>query len=108
MSCADKVTIEVVLAIAERQVLREVAVPAGATVAEAIARSGIADEFPELEVESLTVGIWGKVVDRSKPVQVGDRIEVYRPLPIDPRDARRQIAVAGGFMGKSEPESGKS
>ena len=105
MSSAQKVKIEVVLALAESQVLQSIAVPMGTTVVEAIDLSGIAGEFPNLTVKSLTFGIWGKVVDGARAVQEGDRIEIYRPLPIDPRLARRQIAEQGGFMGKPGSES---
>ena len=105
MSSVASIRVEVVIALAERQVLREVLISPGVTVAEAIAKSGVADEFPELVVPSMVVGVWGKVVDRSRPVLEGDRIEIYRPLPVDPRDARRQIAEEGGFMGSREPET---
>jgi putative ubiquitin-RnfH superfamily antitoxin RatB of RatAB toxin-antitoxin module len=105
MSNMRKVEIEVVLALAERQVLLSVALPQGATVMDAIDQSGIAAEFPDLDLASLTVGVWGRVVQRSRPVREGERIEIYRPLPIDPRRARRHIAVEGGFMGGSGPES---
>jgi len=105
MSDIHKVEIEVVLALAERQVLLNVAVPQGTTVMDAIDQSGIATEFPDLDLGSLKVGVWGKVVQRSRPVREGERIEIYRPLPLDPRRARRKMAVAGGFMGGSRPES---
>ncbi len=105
MTAAHKVEIEVVLALAEHQVLRSIAVPAGVTVAEAVDLSGIAEEFPMLPVKTLALGIWGKVVDRSRQVQSGYRIEIYRHLPVDPRLARRKIAVQGGFLGRRGPES---
>lgn len=57
-------------------------------------------EFPQLELKPHALGVWGKLVEPSNIVQEGDRIEIYRPLPVDPREARRQHAVDGGFMGK--------
>ena len=107
MSTPPHVKIEVVLALAEQQVLLGVTVPSGTTVGDAIDLSGIADEFPGLAMKSLAIGVWGKVVDRTRPVQEGDRIEIYRPLPVDPRQARRQIAVEGGYMGTQGSDSEK-
>lgn len=108
LSSDRKIRIEVVLALATQQELRNIAVPPGTTVADAIRMSGIAAAFPQVQLDKLSVGVWGKVVDRSRLVLEGDRIEFYRPLPVDPRQARRQIAVEGGHMGNYETESGES
>ena len=91
---ADDLSVEVVLATPERQVLLTVNVEAGASVADIVLRSGIALHFPGLVVADLAVGIWGKPVSRDSTVNAGDRIELYRPLDIDPREARRQRARA--------------
>ena len=81
--------IEVVFAVPERQVLEVVQVPAGATVADAIRRSGLGRQFPDVDVNALQAGVWGKPVDRNQPLKDGDRVEIYRPLEMDPRAARR-------------------
>ena len=86
--------VEVVFALADRQVLRAVELPDGATVAEAIATSGISGQFPGLAFEELQAGIWGKPVERACAVRDGDRVELYRPLEMDPREARRLRAGA--------------
>jgi putative ubiquitin-RnfH superfamily antitoxin RatB of RatAB toxin-antitoxin module len=91
---AEEFDAEVVLATAEQQVLLAVRVEAGASVADAIEASGIASRFPGLPIEELPTGIWGKVVARDTAVRAGDRIELYRALTIDPREARRQRALA--------------
>ena len=91
---ADTVSVELVLATRERQVLLAMTVNEGATVDEVIAASGIASRFPELAVEEMPAGIWGKPVARESKVNDGDRVELYRPLEIDPREARRQRALA--------------
>ncbi len=62
------------------------------TVDEALTLSGLFTECPELEGNIPAVGIYGQVVDRSQPVSAGDRIEVYRSLVFDPKEARRQRA----------------
>lgn len=91
---AEGVSVEVVLATPKRQVLIALTVDEGATVADVIAASGIASRFPELTVSDMATGIWGKPVPGDSAVREGDRVELYRPLEIDPREARRQRALA--------------
>ena len=86
--------VEVAFALADKQVLRAVELPDGATVAEAIDASALARQFPGLDFEELQAGIWGKPVERARAVRDGDRIELYRPLEMDPREARRLRAGA--------------
>jgi len=90
----DDLSVEVVLATPERQVLLTVNVEAGASVADVIASSGLESKFSDLAVADLAVGIWGKRVSRDSAVNAGDRVELYRPLVVDPREARRQRARA--------------
>ncbi|MDX1517005.1 MAG: RnfH family protein [Woeseiaceae bacterium] len=89
---AETIEVEVVYATPDRQRLLDVRVPVGATVAEVIETSGIAGHFRDDNLEICDVGIWGRIVDRQTVVADGDRIELYRPLAIDPREARRQRA----------------
>ena len=91
----ERWSVEIVLASPERQVLLALDIDAGATVADVIARSGIGSRFPGLDLDEMPVGIWGRPVSRDSLVGQGDRVEVYRPLEIDPREARRQRARAG-------------
>ena len=81
--------VEVVFALADQQVLLAVEVESGATVGDAIDRSRLAPQFPECDFRDLQAGIWGKPVDLDYRVREGDRVELYRPLAMDPRDARR-------------------
>ncbi len=92
------VSVEVVFAVPERQVLLSIDVPEGSTVAEVIALSGMAAQFPDAGLESLPVGIWGRVVARSRIVANGDRVEIYRTLPEDPKRIRRELAMSGRTM----------
>lgn len=66
------------------------AVAVGTTVREVIARSGILTRRPELAADRLAVGIFGRPCELDQPVGDGDRIEIYRPLLADPKQARRQ------------------
>ena len=93
-----EITIEVVLALPERQSLKSLTVPQGLSVGEIIRRSGLAKEFPEVDLDDLAVGIWGREVARNVLPQQGDRVELYRPLLLDPREARRQLAQIGRTM----------
>lgn len=93
-----KLNVEVVFALPRRQVLVTVTLEEGATVAEAIHASGLAERFPDEQLDALPTGIWGRPADRDAVVSDGDRVEVYRPLEIDPREARRQLAQAGRTM----------
>ncbi len=65
----------------------DVQVPAGATLADALAASGLLQAHPE--VQGLPVGIWGRKEVMGTPLRERDRIEVYRPLRCDPKEARR-------------------
>ena len=81
--------VEVVFALPERQLLRSVELPEGSTVADAIETSGIAGAFPGIDLDELQAGIWGNPAERTRSLREGDRVELYRPLEIDPREARR-------------------
>ena len=92
--------VEVVFALPQQQELVGLEVAAGTTVGQAIARSGIAAKFPQHDLARCAVGVWGQPVDRARRLQDGDRVEIYRPLLIDPQDARRELAARGRSMGK--------
>jgi putative ubiquitin-RnfH superfamily antitoxin RatB of RatAB toxin-antitoxin module len=86
-------TVEIVYASAQRQRLVTLSVAPGATVAEAIEASGIVREFPEIDLNSNRVGIFGHLVRLEDPIRAGDRVEIYRPLQADPKEACRQRAL---------------
>ncbi len=96
--------IEVVFATSEKQSLETIVAAPGATVADVIAMSSVLDSYPEQNRGDLTIGIWGRVVDEDHVVREGDRVELYRPLELDPREARRQLALVGRTMGKIETD----
>jgi putative ubiquitin-RnfH superfamily antitoxin RatB of RatAB toxin-antitoxin module len=61
----------------------------GATVEQAIVGSGVLALVPELRLESIRVGIWNRNAKLDTVVRDGDRVEIYRPLVVDPKEARR-------------------
>lgn len=67
-----------------------VKLPGGATVGDAIVNSGLQQQYPE--VTDMVVGIFAKQVARTEILKTGDRVEIYRPLSMDPKDKRRQRA----------------
>ncbi|OWQ91631.1 hypothetical protein CDN99_10240 [Roseateles aquatilis] len=75
--------------------LREqrLSLPSGSTLARALADSGW---FEAARLPSLTAGIWGRVKPLDTLLREGDRVEVYRPLTVDPKEARRQRYRATG------------
>ena len=85
--------VEVVHATPQRQVLLALNVPSGCTVAQAIERSAMHTYFPDLVVNPDAVGIFGRKVSPDHVLQDGDRVELYRPLQVDPKDSRRQRAA---------------
>ena len=83
------ISVELVFAAPERQRLSALQVPEGATVGDVIAAGRLQVDFPDQVIGELQTGIWGRPVGRDEPVRDGDRVEVYRPLRMDPREARR-------------------
>lgn len=86
------ISIEVAYAKPEQQIIVEVAVPQGTTVQEAINRSGLLERFPEMSATELKVGIFGSLCKLDQSLKQGDRVEIYRPLICDPKEARRKRA----------------
>ena len=61
----------------------------GSRVRDALAQSGVLEAFPEIDVESVPLGIFSRRVELDTPLTEGDRVEIYRPLKLSPTDARR-------------------
>jgi putative ubiquitin-RnfH superfamily antitoxin RatB of RatAB toxin-antitoxin module len=90
----DTIDIEVACATPRRQRVVALAVPSGCTVGEAVERSGLLQEFPELDPGQCKMGVFGSLRKPEDRVEAGDRVEIYRPLIADPKQARRQRAKA--------------
>jgi putative ubiquitin-RnfH superfamily antitoxin RatB of RatAB toxin-antitoxin module len=84
--------VAVAIALPGRQEVIEVVLAPGATVADAIAAARIAERFPGLDPGRLEAGIWSRLVPRSTRLREGDRVELYRELAADPKEARRERA----------------
>jgi len=89
-----RIDAEVAVAWPELQVVIPVTLPAGATIADAIERSDIRGRFPDLEIDPARLGVFSSLRKPDDPVRDGDRVEIYRPLKVDPKVARRLAAEA--------------
>lgn len=92
---AERIRIEVAHARPEKQWLVTLELPGGSTVGDAIERSGLAAELPDLEVKDRLVGIFYRPCGLDTVLRDGDRVEIYRPLRCDPKETRRRRAAGG-------------
>lgn len=91
----ELIPVEVAFATPARQVVVALRVNRSATVGEAINQSGILREFPQLDLSTHAVGIFGEQVRLDATLAPGDRVEIYRPLLADPKQVRRQRVRRG-------------
>lgn len=89
---ANKISVEVAYAAVHSYKVITVSVAETATVQEAIFASGILSEYPEIDLNKQKIGIFSKPCQLSDGLKANDRIEIYRPLTIDPKEARRAKA----------------
>ena len=85
--------IEVIYALKDQVYVKELSVSEGCTINAAIEQSGILDECQDINLQSNKVGIFSQLKELDTLVQDGDRIEIYRPLIADPKEARRRRAA---------------
>lgn len=99
-------SIEVAYATPEKQALLEVVIEQNTTVEQAIRASGIMTRFAEIDLAVQKVGIWNRTCKLSDLPQKGDRIEIYRPLIADPKEARRVRAEKAKEEGRANKITG--
>jgi putative ubiquitin-RnfH superfamily antitoxin RatB of RatAB toxin-antitoxin module len=98
-------SVDVVYALPDRQRLVTVSMPAtGLTAQAAVEQSGLLDEFPELRGQPLVLGVYGTVCAGDRRLCDRDRVEIYRPLRVDPRAQRRERAAARPAGRKRSPQ----
>jgi putative ubiquitin-RnfH superfamily antitoxin RatB of RatAB toxin-antitoxin module len=88
------IRVEVAYALPDEQVIVPLEVPAGTSAEEAIRRSGILERFPDIDLDRQKVGIFSRPVGRGETLHEHDRVEIYRPLQVDPKEMRRSRARA--------------
>lgn len=94
--------IGIAYALPKRQVWFDIEIPEGSTVQDAIHRSGILKQFPEIDLEKQKVGIFSKLTKLDAVLNEGDRVEIYRPIICDPKTVPRK----GKGEGASEADAG--
>lgn len=99
---ADRASLQVEVVLAEAGALRRasLAVPASTSAWQAVAMSGLLEGRDDLDAATLGVAVFGRQVERDRLLEDGDRVEVLRPLPQDPKLRRRRLAREGGTMGR--------
>ena len=99
-AAGNQIHVEVVYGRQDRQKVVAVSLNEGATLREAVERSGLLAEFPEIDLASNKLGIWNKLAKLDTVVRDKDRVEIYRPLLADPKEVRKQRAAEGKVMKK--------
>lgn len=102
----ETVTVEVVYALPEKQELIRLKLMAGTTAGQAIVASGLLDKYPEIDLDRNRIGIYGKLANLDAVVRDSDRVEIYRPLIADPKQARRKRAEQGKPARKASSSKG--
>lgn len=100
MANAKVISIEVLYALADEQVILDVDIEPTDTVEEAIRKSGVLQLYPEIDLAQNKVGVFGKLTKLDKALNERDRIEIYRPLIADPKEVRKKRAAEGKRMKK--------
>jgi len=92
-TAAPMLRVEVAYALPQRQELIRLELPAGSTLQQALDASGLLRKYPEIDLAKNKLGIYGKLADPETKLREHDRVEVYRPLLADPKEARKQRAA---------------
>jgi len=100
------ISVEVIYALKDQQKVVRLSVDDGCTVKDVIERSGLLQEFPEIDLAKHKVGIWNKLAKLDAALRDKDRVEIYRPLIADPKEVRKQRAAEGKAMKKGGGEAG--
>ncbi len=88
-----RIRVEVAYAGSQHQVLVACEIRASATLGEAIEASGVLLQYPEIDLTQNRVGVFGRLKSLDSCLQAGDRVEIYRPLQVDPKEVRRRRAA---------------
>lgn len=91
--------VEVVYAKPDVQRVVTLALTDGLTAGEAVRRSGLLEEFPEIGESELVLGLFGEHIAPERRLAAGDRVEICRPLQRDPREMRWELTARGEVMG---------
>lgn len=112
MADFDLITVEVAYALPHKQKIIALLVEPGTTALDAVKRSKITDHFPDLDIASAKMGIFGQSLGTKgleaadkHVLHAGDRVEIYRPLASDPKEARRKRAGKAADATNDNPQT---
>ena len=108
MAEAQTINVEVCYAMAAKQEVVRVRLPAGANVTQALEASGLLGKYPEIDLKKNKFGIWNKLAKVDAALRDMDRVEIYRPLIADPKEVRKQRAAEGKVMKKGAGDADAS
>ena len=104
---SEVMEVEVAYANEHEQLIVPVQVPTPCTVKQALEQSKIVQHFPEIDLSSAKVGVFGKLSKMDALLNPGDRVEIYRSLIADPKEARKKRAAEGKVMKKGARAASK-
>jgi putative ubiquitin-RnfH superfamily antitoxin RatB of RatAB toxin-antitoxin module len=91
---SDSISVEVAYALPEKQRIVKLDVAPGTTALEAVTLSMLDEVFDELVIgPDLKIGVWGKAITADRVLAAGERVEIYRPLLVDPKEVRKARAA---------------
>jgi len=102
MNTLEEITVEVAYATPEKQVIKVLRVTSDSAPRDVIVQSKIIEDFPEIDIQSAKIGVFGKIIKDDYKLYEFDRIEIYRPLLADPKEVRRRLAAEGKTMGNKK------
>ena len=102
---SEKISVEVVYALSQKQEALSLKVKPGTLLSEAVEQSGVLQDFPEIDLATAKVGIFSKQAKLDTVLRDKDRIEIYRPLIADPKEVRKKRAAEGKGESKETAEA---
>jgi len=103
---ADKFVVDVIYALPTQQKVISVSVLPGTSAIDIVCQSNMVSFFPEIDLETVKLGVFSNVVKHDQVILPGQRVEIYRPLIADPKDVRRRRADKAKDEGRANKVTG--
>lgn len=100
MEPGEQIRVTVAYALPDQQSVVTLEMEPGSTVGTAVERSGLLQRYPGISAQPMKLAIFGRIVRPDAVLAAGDRVEILRPLPNDPKETRRKLAARGQTMGR--------
>lgn len=103
---ADKFVVDVIYALPTQQKVIPVSIYPGTSAIEVVCQSHIVSFFPEIDLDTVKLGVFSNLVKHDQVILPGQRVEIYRPLIADPKDVRRRRADKAKDEGRANKVTG--